>query len=135
MPLQMYNRNDKMIEKKIMLGNLNAFYGQLLTKKQQEILSLYCIHDLSLGEIAENLNISRQAVYDTINRSEKLLVNYENKLKLLDKFLNTKDRLNNLLDFLDKFGTGIEENFDEKFILKNIEEIKKLTTEVLDDSF
>lgn len=79
-----------MIEKKLKLGNLFDFYGQLLTTKQQDVMTLYCIHDLSLGEISENLSVSRQAVHDTIRKSGKILEDYEQRLNLYEKYINRK---------------------------------------------
>jgi|LGOV01.1.fsa_nt_gb predicted DNA-binding protein YlxM (UPF0122 family) len=75
-----------MIEKKMEIGNLYDFYGQLLTDNQKQMIELYIYEDLSLGEIGENLNVSRQAIYDSIKRSQKTLQNYEEKLKLIYKF-------------------------------------------------
>ena len=74
-----------MLEKKIRMGELYDFYGQLLTDKQQEYMELYYRHDLSLAEIAVKFDISRQAVYDNLRRSEDLLEEYETKLSLLQK--------------------------------------------------
>lgn len=65
------------------MGELYDFYGQLLTPRQQEFMDLYYREDLSLGEIAEKFEVSRQAVYDNLRRSEKLLEEYEEKLQLL----------------------------------------------------
>lgn len=74
------------MEKKLRLGNLYEFYGELLTDKQKEILDVYCNDDLSLGEISDNHGVSRQAIYDTIKRSERLLEDFEAKLGLYEKF-------------------------------------------------
>ncbi|MDK2919298.1 MAG: uncharacterized protein PWQ37_2031 [Candidatus Petromonas sp.] len=124
-----------MIEKKIRLGNLYAFYGNLLTEKQKEILKLYCIHDLSLGEISENLNISRQAVYDTLKRAENTLEDYEEKLNLLSKFSNTRYKINELLDLINKFVNNIDTmNFNKNCIISEVNEIKKTAMEILDES-
>ena len=49
-------------------------------------MSLYYLDDYSLGEIAEEYNISRQAVYDNIKRTEQMLEQYEEKLLLFQKF-------------------------------------------------
>ena len=49
-------------------------------------MSLYYLDDLSLGEIAEEFDVSRQAVYDNIKRTEAMLEEYEEKLVLLQKF-------------------------------------------------
>ena len=65
---------------------LKDFYGPLLTEKQQHILALYYENDLSFSEIAEEMQISRQAVYDLVRRAEGLLENYESKLGLVEKF-------------------------------------------------
>lgn len=58
-------------------------YGELLTVSQLEIMNYYYQFDLSLSEIAENLNISRTAVQDCVKKSLKKLQGFEAKLKLL----------------------------------------------------
>lgn len=68
------------------LGDLYAYYGKLLTKGQQNYFEDYYYNDLSLGEIAINHQVSRQAVYDNLRRSSKALINYEKKLKMQAEF-------------------------------------------------
>lgn len=63
------------------------FYGGLLTPNQREIMKLYYEDDLSLGEIAEELGISRQAVHYTLRRGLNRLKSIEEKLKLVERFL------------------------------------------------
>ena len=70
------------IEKNERINSLFEFYQPLLTEKQNQYLELYYADDFSLGEIAENFNVSRQAVYDNIKRTEKILEAYEAKLHL-----------------------------------------------------
>lgn len=72
------------MEKRFQIPLLLDCYGNLLTGNQKEILELYYEADLSLGEIAENKNKSRQAVHDLIKRSERILFDYESKLKYLE---------------------------------------------------
>ncbi len=64
---------------------LYDFYQDLLTEKQKRYTELYFQDDLSLGEIAEEFDISRQGVYEHIKRTEKILDEYEDKLKLFEK--------------------------------------------------
>ena len=61
------------LEKTNRMNTLFEFYGSLLTDKQQEYLHLYYAEDYSLGEIASEFDVSRQAVYDNIRRTEALL--------------------------------------------------------------
>lgn len=68
------------------LGDLYAMYGSLLTQGQQDYFEDYYYDDLSLGEIADNHRVSRQAVYDNLKRSSKALQKYEDKLGLLATF-------------------------------------------------
>lgn len=68
------------------INALFDFYEQLLTKKQTTYIALYYRDDYSLGEIAENYAVSRQAVYDNIKRTEKILEEYEAKLHLYQRF-------------------------------------------------
>ena len=76
---------DQMLEKTNRINLLFDFYEPLLTEKQRTFLELYFHDDYSLGEIAENLTISRQAVYEHIKRAELTLQEYESKLHLLHK--------------------------------------------------
>lgn len=73
------------IEKTQRINNLLDLYKDLLTDKQQEIMDMYFLYDLSLSEIAEDTNTSRAAVFDLIKRTSKSLENFESKLHLLEK--------------------------------------------------
>ena len=72
----------KSVGKNLEIGLLLDLYGKLLTDKQFEVLDLYYNDDLSLAEIAEQYDISRQGVHDAIKRGEELLVGYEKTLGL-----------------------------------------------------
>ncbi|MFC4769776.1 putative DNA-binding protein [Effusibacillus consociatus] len=75
-----------MLEKTTRMNLLYDFYGVLLTEKQRTFMELYYYDDLSLAEIAEQYNVSRQAVHDNIRRSETQLEEYEEKLRLLERY-------------------------------------------------
>ena len=73
------------IEKMVEIGLLFEQYKELLTDKQREIVSLYYEEDYSLGEISENLNISRSAVGNTVKIVEGKLSKYESVLHIKEK--------------------------------------------------
>lgn len=75
-----------MLEKIMRVNALYDFYQPLLTPKQQEYLNLYYLNDLSLGEIAEERDVTRQAVYDNLKRAETMLESFEEKLGLFRKY-------------------------------------------------
>ena len=75
-----------LLEKTTRMNFLFDFYQALLTDKQRSYMELYYLDDNSLGEIAESYEISRQAVYDNIRRTEAMLEEYEDKLTLFGKF-------------------------------------------------
>lgn len=77
---------ENVLEKTNRINLLFDFYQRLLTEKQQTFLKLYFHDDYSLGEIAEEFNISRQAVYEHIKRAEFMLNEYEGKLGLLSEY-------------------------------------------------
>lgn len=85
-----------MIEKTMRMNYLFDFYSSLLTEKQQIYLSLYYFEDYSLGEIAQEYDVSRQAVYDNIKRTEIMLEEYEEKLLLFQKFQERKSTIEQL---------------------------------------
>lgn len=68
--------------KDLTISNLNDVYGKLLTSKQTELIKFFYDDDLSLGEIAENEGITRQAAHDAIAKGVAALKNYESILKV-----------------------------------------------------
>ena len=97
------------MEKRFEISLLLDFYGDLLTEKQQTIMDLYFNNDLSLSEIAEINNTSRQAIHDTIKRSDNALLVYEEKLKLLNKDLELKKIFENIILELDELQINIKD--------------------------
>ena len=75
------------MEKFVEQGYLYDFYGELLTERQQQVYESVVLEDYSLSEVAEDLGISRQGVHDMIKRCNKTLEEYEQKLHLVEKFL------------------------------------------------
>ncbi len=69
------------MKKDLNICKLNDIYGKLLTDRQSEMICQYYDDDLSLGEIAENEGITRQAAYDAVNKGVAALKNYEAILK------------------------------------------------------
>lgn len=108
-----------MIERKIRIGNLFDFYGELLTDNQKEVIKLYILEDLTLGEISQQLEVSRQAVYDAIRRSEHLLSEYESKLGLIEKFQQHATELQEIKEELDEVEKSVD-NEHTKEIIKDI---------------
>lgn len=88
------------IEKNERVNALFEFYGPLLTKKQHAYLQLYYGDDYSLGEIADEFHVSRQAVYDNIKRTVKTLQRYEAKMHLLQAFDQRNDELDQLTAYI-----------------------------------
>lgn len=101
------------LEKTTQMNLLVEFYGSLLTDKQLEYMELYYGDDYSLGEIAEEFDVSRQAVYDNIRRSAKLLENYEEKLHLVADFYKRQE-------YYDELEKEIQKNYPEATQLASI---------------
>ena len=74
------------METRVELNYLLDFYGPLLTPHRQELMRLYCEEDLSQQEIAEQLDITRQGVFDAIAKARKQLIDYEAKLGLVERY-------------------------------------------------
>ena len=72
------------------MAMLFDFYGDLLTDRQKEFYDLYYNDDLSLAEIAENYDITRQGVRDIIVRAERTLEDVEEKTGLIRRFHETR---------------------------------------------
>ena len=115
------------MEERIKISMLLDLYDGLLTDKQKNIMDLYFNDDLSLAEISEITNTSRQAVFDTIKRCEKSLLNYDSKLMLFSR----NEKLKQVKDAIISKLTEIDENTrnDEISLLKI--EIEKYISELI----
>ena len=87
---------------RLMQSMLLDFYGELLTPKQRECYDLHYNDDLSLSEIAEQLGISRQGVWDNIRRAESSLQDIEEKTGLIRRFSRTQQSLDKLLGQMER---------------------------------
>ena len=105
---------------------LYDFYGELLTKHQQSIYEDAVYNDMSLGEIAEEQGISRQGVHDLIRRCDKILLEYEGKLHLVERFAKARDTIS-------RIEALTVENPEGTAMSKRLEEIRKLSRELLEE--
>lgn len=108
------------IEKTNRMNALFEFYSTLLTEKQMNYMEMYYADDFSLGEIAEEYQVSRQAVYDNVKRTGKILEDYEKKLHLYSDYIVRGE----LLESLRKYTT---ENYPKDTTITNyIEQIQEI---------
>ena len=87
------------------MAMLYDFYGDLLTARQKEFYDLYYNGDLSLAEIAENYEITRQGVRDIIVRAEKTLEDIEEKTGLIQRYHRTRATVSILRDLCTQIQT------------------------------
>ncbi len=109
------------MEKKVEISMLCQLYGKLLTEKQCEIIEDYYNHDLSLSEIAENKQITRQAVRDIIKKGEHKLFEIEEKLQIMKRIMNQEKKIQGILAELSK----IQDNSSDKKIEKILHNVTK----------
>ena len=105
--------------KHVRIGILLDIYGSLLTNRQLQILNTYYNEDMSLSEIAEEFDISRQGVLDNVKKGEKKLLEYEEKLHILENQENRKSKIDKVLNTLSKDITQKDINT----IIKTLKEI------------
>lgn len=93
-----------MLDKLERLILLYDFYGPLLTDRQKQVIELHYEADLGLTEIAQQMGITRQGVYDLLKRSEGLLEEYEHRLRLAARFQEDGKRLEKAYRILNQAG-------------------------------
>ena len=109
------------MEDRVEISLLMDYYGPLLTEKQKSIMELYYNEDLSLAEIAELNNTSRQAIHDLIKRCYKQFLAYESKLNLLEKSLEKEKKISKFLDEVnEKYSLMDEDYINYKETLENL---------------
>lgn len=103
------------MEKIVQQGLLYDFYGELLTAHQKQIYEDAVYNDMSLSELAGDYGISRQGVHDLLKRCDKILLDYESKLHLVERFTKMKETIQQMNETDD------------------ISTIRKLTAEILEE--
>ena len=97
------------LDEYVKFNRLFDAYGALLTDRQREVVELYIFNDLSLFEIAERLNISRQAASDAISSARTRLSEYETKLRLIEKTDSLKKQIEALNSRIESEDMGKQE--------------------------
>ena len=97
------------------ISTLRAYYGGLLTDKQDKMIALHYDEDMSYGEIAEMFGVTRNAVLDSITKGVKHLEEYESVLKLVEKETKIDLMLDDLISSIDDNG-----------VTEQLKEIKKV---------
>lgn len=95
------------MDKNIYLINLYDIYGSLLTEKQQNYFEEYYFENLSLKEISENYNVTRNAIFNVLKETEEKLNHYETKLNIYIKTKKIKEIIKDINDI--KIKEKIEE--------------------------
>lgn len=93
-----------MLEKLERLILLYDFYGPLLTDRQKQAIELHYEADLGLTEIAQQMGITRQGVYDLLKRTEGLLEEYELRLRLAARFQEDRKRIEKAYRIINQAG-------------------------------
>lgn len=105
---------------------LYDFYGELLTEHQRRIYEDVVLNDYSLSEVAEELGISRQGVHDNVKRCNKALQEYEDKLHLVEKFVNIKEKIRRIHKL-----AGSCEDLSKQELVQKVEHISQEILEEL----
>lgn len=110
------------LEAAAQVSMLFDFYGEMLTKRQQEVIRLYHEENFSLAEIAEELSISRQAVHDTLKKAEKALRSYEERLALVDRMEKSRRVIETTDRTIDKLMSKCSK---DEALMKDLKKIRK----------
>lgn len=111
------------MEPKLQQTYLYDFYGELLNAHQQQVFEDFVFNDLSLGEIAQEQDISRQAVHDMVRRSTKKLEDYEERLHLIARFLELREKAAGIQQRVIAYGQSREEHL--------LEEIRQISGDII----
>ncbi len=112
------------MEKIVEQGFLYDFYGELLTEHQKKIYEDVVYNDYSLTEIAKENGISRQGVHDLVRRCNHILLEYENKLHLVERFMRVKENVSQM----EKLSENMEITREEL-----AEKVRLLSRQILEE--
>lgn len=111
------------MEKIVQQTLLFDFYGELLTKHQQQIYEDVVCNDMSCSEVALQQGVSRQGVHDLIRRCNRQLEEYEAKLHLVERFLDIQLKVRDMRRILQEAPEGLPE----------VQELIRISDEILEE--
>ena len=112
------------MERRVELGWLSDFYGPLLTERQRTVLQMYCEDDMTLQEIAQALEISRQGAHEIVRAAEGQLQGYEQALGLMRRYRAMTNEVAACRDILRSIA-GRDEN-DREALKKALEALERI---------
>ena len=128
-------KNPELLKDFIRVNLLYDYYGELLTEKQKQFLTMHYFQDQSLPEIASqfmnpenNKPLSRQAVFDSIKHAVDSLEEYDQKLGWIQEDINNSDNLKKIIDQLHKLSERIKNDdiiYDTHRIVQSLQELEK----------
>ncbi|MCM1262509.1 MAG: DNA-binding protein [Butyrivibrio sp.] len=116
------------MEKIVEQGLLYDFYGELLTEHQKQIYEGIVYENLSLGEIAAEQGISRQGVHDIVKRCDKALIGYEERLRLVERFMKMKAKIREIDEL-----TGLFEKDESGDKMAYCRKVRQLSSKILEE--
>lgn len=124
---EVISKMDKIYEQTMLFD----FYGELLTEHQRAVYTDAVYNDMSLGEIAEERGISRQGVHDLIKRCDKILLDYESKLHLVERFARAKETVKEIGRLTEYRMSEVDGGLTEAEIKGRLQRIGALSQELL----
>ena len=124
----MKSDGSEIMEKIVRQGLLYDFYGELLTEHQRQVYEAVVYENLSLAEIAAEQGISRQGVHDIVKRCDKMLLEYEEKLKLVAKFMKIQKQVQEIVRISEVYEKNGSEDKSEY-----CRKVRQLSAEILEE--
>lgn len=119
-----------MLDKVLRIVTLFDFYGSLLTDKQSLCLEMHYLNDFSLAEIADELGVSRQAVHDILKRAEQILLDYEDKLKFVERYQREQQTLQHIYQRLNALPKAARDLPELTLVFNELDELLDYSKEV-----
>jgi hypothetical protein len=123
MPVSRQPSGLETLEKTTRMNLLFDWYEPLLTERQRTYMKYYFHDDFSLGEIADEFAVSRQAVYDQLKRAEELLEHYENKLGLAERHEKRQRTIRKMRDLAGRLPASERDDFER--LLNELEQLDR----------
>ena len=108
-------------------------YGGLLTDKKKRVMEMYHEDDMSLSEIAEELEVSRAAVHDSLRSAERLLCSYEDKLGILDDYLRKEKLADELRTYVSEARDLLAKDMAERNSKDELDRYLAKAAELIDE--